>query len=445
MNLSIVGTGYVGLVTGACLAETGHRVVCVDKDAAKVDKINHAELPMQEPGLEDLLKTHIDRRLTATVDLERAVLDTDVTFITVGTPIGAGGIDLTSVTQAAEAIGAALRRKPAYHLVVVKSTVVPGTTDQVIVPVLEAASGKKAGPDFGVAVNPEFLTEGEAVQDFMTPDRLVLGVSDRPSVEILDAVYDAFPHVARVRTNLRTAEMIKYSSNALLATLISFSNELANLCTALTGIDAADVMRGVHLSKYFTATLPDGTRFTPPITAFLWPGCGFGGSCLPKDVQALVAHGRRAGQPMPVLEAVLEVNAAQPARILMTLKKHVPALEAARVAVLGLAFRPGTDDMRESPAIAIIQDLLAAGARVRAYDPAAGAEARRRFPTGAVTICASLEEALEAAEAVVLVTRWDEFRRLPRLIANLNPPPLVIDGRRMLEPGDIARYDGIGL
>ena len=239
------------------------------------------------------------------------MLDSDLTLIAVGTPFDGKSIDLTAVLRATRQIGAALKSKQAYHVVVVKSTVVPGTTDRVVLPALEEASGKQAGVDFGVAMNPEFLSEGEAVHDFMFPDRLVLGGIDERTIETLDRLYEMYSEVPRLRTNTRTAEMIKYASNALLATLISFSNEIANLGAALGGIDAVDVMRGVHLSQYFRGRKADGL---PPITAFLAAGCGFGGSCLPKDVSALIAHGRSSGNPMPLLEAVIQLNRDQPRR-----------------------------------------------------------------------------------------------------------------------------------
>src|SRR6185295_13146068 len=265
---------------------------------------------------------------------------------------------------------------------VVKSTVVSGTTDDVVLPALVAASGKRAGADFGVGMNPEFLTEGVAVDDFMRPDRIVLGGMDERSVDVLERLYAPFSSdVPRFRTNNKTAEMIKYASNAVLATMISFSNEVGNLCAQLGNIDAADVMRGVHLARYFTTPLDDGAkRITAPITTFLYAGCGFGGSCLPKDVKALVAHGASAGQPMPLLDTVVKINEQQPRRVVELLEKHFPSLAGVRISVLGLAFKPDTDDMRESPAIPIIRDLLALGAVVSAYDPVAAESAKKVLP-----------------------------------------------------------------
>jgi UDPglucose 6-dehydrogenase len=444
MKVSVIGTGYVGLVTGVCLAEKGHEVTCVDLDPRKVENINRCVPPIYEPGLPELLQRNGGKRLRATTDLRCAVMETELSFIAVGTPSRNGEIDLRYVQEAARQVGRALREKDGYHLVIMKSTVVPGTTEQTVIPLLEETSGKKAGRDFGVAMNPEFLTEGEAVQDFMFPDRIVLGGIDERSIGEMDKLYAAFPDAERVRCSPKTAEMIKYASNCLLATLISFSNEFGNLCTALSGVDIADVMKGLHLSKYFTSQLPGGERVTAPIVSFLWAGCGFGGSCLPKDVRALIAHGARAGQPMQLLESVLRINEQQPRQVLDLLRKHYPQLQGVRVAVLGMAFRPQTSDMRESPALPIIRDLLAEGAQLKAYDPTAREEARKIFADGELQLCESLAEAIAEAQAIVLVTRWDEFRNLPELLRHLEPSPLLIDGRRMLDQRSFAKYEGVG-
>jgi len=445
MKVSIVGTGYVGLVTGVCLAEKGHDVICVDVDRDKIEKIRRAIPPIYEKGLDELLRKHAGTRLLATTNLRDAILRTEMTFIAVGTPFDGNEIDLSSIREAALHIGKALRDKSTYHLVAIKSTVVPGTTDEVVLPILEAASGRRAGRDFGVGMNPEFLTEGEAVADFMSPDRLILGGMDDRSIDVLAALYMPFHGIDQLRTNNRTAEMIKYVSNALLATAISFANEIANLCSALGGIDVVDVMHGLHLSKYLSPDIPGTGRVVAPITAFLWAGCGFGGSCLPKDVKALIAHGRKAGTSMRLLDAVMQVNEGQSKEILLRLRKHFPDLQGVRVSVLGLAFRPDTDDMRESPAVPVIEALLTRGADVTAYDPAANHEAAKRFRGRPVTICDDLEHAIAEAQAIILVTRWAEFNRIDELLAGRDPQPVFIDGRRVLDKASIARYEGIGL
>jgi len=445
MKLAIIGAGYVGLVSGACFAEVGHDVTCVDVDQDRVDRINRGQAPIHEEGLEALLRRHVGTRLRATRDLTAAVRASEMTFIAVGTPFDGKRIDLGYIRQAAREIGAALRDHDGYHVVVVKSTVVPGTTDDVVRPLLEEASGLRAGVGFGVGMNPEFLTEGVAVRDFMEPDRIVIGGMEERSVEALARVYAPFRDVPVLRTNNKTAEMIKYASNAVLATLISFSNEVGNLCARLGGVDVAEVMQGVHMARYFTTPLVDGERVTAPITSFLDAGCGFGGSCLPKDVKALVAHGEAAGQPMPLLDTVIQINLKQPQRVIEILERSFPSLRGLKVSILGLAFKPDTDDMRESPAIPIAGELLARGAVVSAYDPVATEAARRVLPADRIRFVDTLEQALADTDAAVLVTRWDEFKRIPDVLGRMPKPPLIVDGRRMLDKRRIARYAGIGL
>ena len=445
MNVSVVGTGYVGLVSGACLAEKGHQVTCVDIDQTKVDTINAGIPPIHERGLRAILDKNVGRTLRATTDLQDAVMNSEISLIAVGTPFDGQEIDLRFIREVARQIGEVLRDKDAYHVVVVKSTVVPGTTDEVVTPILEEASGKKAGVDFGVGMNPEFLREGEAVTDFMNPDRIVLGGMDGRSQDALAELYSVFAGVDKLRTNNKTAEMIKYTANSLLATMISFSNEIGNLCASLGGIDVVDVMKGVHLDKRLSPILEDGTRITPAFTTYLEAGCGFGGSCFPKDVKALIAHGDKAGSPMRLLDAAIEVNENQPQRVLELLDKHFPDLHDRQLAVLGLAFKPETDDMRESPAIPIIKSLLEQGARIKAYDPVARHEAKKIFGNGRITYSDDLGEALTGSEAVLLLTRWTEFRQLPEMLQGRAPQPLVIDGRRMLDKQELERYEGIGL
>jgi UDPglucose 6-dehydrogenase len=446
MKIAILGAGYVGVVSGACFAEIGHDVVCVDVEREKIDRINKGETPIYEHGLEDLLRKHVGKRLTATMDLSASVRGAEVTFITVGTPFDGERIDLSYVRTVARQIGSALRDVPGYHVVVVKSTVVPGTTDDVVLPLLEEVSGKRAGAQFGVGMNPEFLTEGTAVSDFMRPDRIVLGGMDERTIDVLERLYEPFAaDVPRFRTSNKTAEMIKYASNAVLATLMSFSNELGNLCARLGDVDVADVMCGVHLARYFTTPIGGGERVTAPITSFLYAGCGFGGSCLPKDVKALVAHGETAGQAMPLLDAVIKINLEQPKRIIEILTDHFATLEGLKVTVLGLAFKPDTDDMRESPAIPIIRELVKRGAAVVAFDPVANEAARKVLCSEPIRFADNLEQALQNAEAIVLVTSWEAFRSVPDLLAHAGKSPLVVDGRRMLYKKRVARYAGIGL
>ncbi|MEO1744110.1 MAG: UDP-glucose/GDP-mannose dehydrogenase family protein, partial [Cyanobacteria bacterium J06629_9] len=433
MRVSVVGTGYVGLVSGVCLAEMGHSIVCVDIDQAKVDKINQGIPPIYEEGLDDLLKKHIHQSLKATTDLRTAVLETDLSIIAVGTPFDGKNIDLRFIKTVAQQIGEVLKDKQDYHVVVVKSTVVPGTTDTVVLPILELASEKGAGEAFGVGMNPEFLKEGEAIKDFMTPDRIVLGGIDDKTIAVLRDLYSVFDSVDKLETNCKTAEMIKYTANSLLATMISFSNEIGNLCAVTKDVDVVEVMEGVHLDKRLTPILPNGERVIPGFTSYLEAGCGFGGSCFPKDVKALKAYGEQQQSPMPLLSAVLDLNAQQPLKMIDLLTQHFPSLHSVQVAVLGLAFKPGTDDMRESPAIPVVKYLLEQGAIIQAYDPIACHEAQKLFGTSNIQYCDSLATALADVQAAMIMTRWPEFHSISQILQEQNAQPVVIDGRRMLD------------
>lgn len=445
MKISVIGTGYVGLVSGVCLAEKGHNVVCVDVDEEKVQNINNSISPIHEDGLDELLKDNLGESFSATTDLEKAVLETDLSLIAVGTPFDGDVIDLKYIRQVAQEIGKVLQKKRAYHVVVVKSTVVPGTTDEVVLPILENTSGKKAGLDFGVGMNPEFLREGVAVSDFMNPDRIVLGGFDDKTLSDMSEVYKVFPGVDIVETNNKTAEMIKYTANSLLATLISFSNEIGNLCYSLGDIDVIEVMEGVHKDKRFSPISPDGERIKPGMLSYLAAGCGFGGSCFPKDVKALIAHGKSEGLPMELLDSVIKINNRQPKEVISLLEKNYSDLKGLNISVLGLAFKPGTDDMRESPSIPIVNYLLDNGVRIKAYDPVAENEARKIFGNEQINYHNDLESALTDTEAVILLTGWEEFQRVPDILKNKNPQALFIDGRRMLAKEKFDKYEGIGL
>lgn len=445
MKISVMGTGYVGLVSGVCLAAKGHEVICVDIDREKVANINKAIPPIYEKGLEELLKKTIGITLVATDDLHNAVLDTELSLIAVGTPLDGEHIDLSYIKEVSRQVGEAIKEKDNYHVVVVKSTVVPGTTDEVVLPVLESASGKKAGADFGVGMNPEFLREGEAINDFMHPDRIVLGGIDKRTHEALREIYSPFTDTDILETNNKTAEMIKYTSNSLLATMISFSNEIGNLCAALGDIDVTEVMNGVHLDKRLSPILDDGTRVTPSFTSYIEAGCGFGGSCFPKDVKALIAYGKQTGEPMDLLSSVITVNKSQPQKLLDLLGNHFSSFAGLNIGILGLAFKPETDDMRESPAISIVNELIAQGAVVKAYDPVAQHEACKIFDDSKISYCDDLYGTIDNTDAVLLLTRWSRFREVPEILAKMNKKPVFIDGRRMLDKNTIENYEGIGL
>jgi UDPglucose 6-dehydrogenase len=439
VRISIVGTGYVGLVSGVCLAHVGHDVVGVDLDEAKVAAINAGDCPIHEEGLADLLAGVVGTRFRATSDLRAAVADTEVTILAVGTPFGEDRIDLGQIRAAAEQVGAALADVGRYHVVVVKSTVVPGTTEEVVGPALASSSGRVIGDDIGLAMNPEFLREGVAVADFLDPDRIVIGGIDARTLDALAEVYAPFDGVPVLRVDPRTAEMVKYTSNALLATLISFSNEIANLSAAV-GTDVDDVLDGVHLDRRLSPIV-DGARVSPGILTYLRAGAGFGGSCFPKDVMALVAHGEQAEVPMAILRSVLEVNERQPQVLVGRVLHHLdPA--GARIAVLGAAFKPGTDDVRSSAAFEVVAALRTAGADVVVHDPVALDNFRAARDDDGVTYTSDLAAALVGADVAVLTTAWPEYASLPDLLHGRDV--LVVDGRRMLEPADVPRYDGIG-
>ncbi len=414
MNISIIGTGYVGLVTGACLASLGHTVTCVDIVQEKVDRINNKQPPIYEGGLEEILQETVGTRLSATTDLKKAVLNSDITFICVGTPSKEdGSIDLMYIKKAARQIGTALKEKEEYHLVVVKSTVIPGTTEK-IKEIIEKSSGNQ---HFGICMNPEFLREGKAVHDFMHPDRIVIGVDEKKSGDMLDKLYKNFS-CPILRVDIRTAEMIKYTSNAFLATKISFINEIGNICKKL-GIDVYDVAEGMGLD----------TRISPK---FLRAGCGFGGSCFPKDVKALIAKAMELTYDPTLLESVMKVNERQPLQMIELLKNKLGDVENKNIGVLGLAFKPESDDIRESRAIPIIQGLIEENANVYAYDPKAMGHMKERFPE--VRYEDNAQSVIDKTEAVLLVTAWQEFKNL-----NYNNK-LVIDGRKILEGNN---YEGI--
>ena len=443
MRVSVIGAGYVGLVTGVCLAKKGHKVACVDQDAKRVELINKGFAPICEQGLEALLRETLGDRFQATTDLVSAVTESELTLVCVGTPSGASGPDLGQLKAASLSIGKVLRHKSSRHVVVVKSTVIPGTTDEIVRPILEDSSGKIAGPGFGLGANPEFLREGLAVDDFMTPDRIIAGGVDSLTHDAIQELYAPFGAAPFVRTNNKTAEMIKCASNALLATLISFSNEIGNLGAAIGDIDAQDVMRGIHLDKRFS--ISDGERrYLPGIVSYLEAGCGFGGSCLPKDVRALIFKGGEIDVSTRVLSSVAAVNDGQPYEVVQRILRHYPSLYRVKVCVLGLAFKPGTDDMRESPAIAVIRSLASFGAFIAAYDPAAMENASKILMDVPIDYKSSLQDAVSDAEVVVVLTKWPEFGSLPDVLQSSGSQPLVVDGRRMFQKKSIQRYEGLG-
>ena len=428
MDASIVGSGYVGTTVAACLADDGHSVVTIDVDEAIVGTINDGRAPIHEPGLDERIGTYAGNGLSATTDYA-AVLDTEVTFLALPTPAtDDGSIDTSTLEAATETLGKTLAAKSDPHLVVVKSTVVPGTTEDVIAPILERTSAKAVGEDLLLAMNPEFLREGSAVSDFQNPDKIVIGAADRRAGDRLEAVFE--PVLERtdapvVRTGTREAEMIKYANNAFLASKVSLVNELGNVCKTF-GVDAYEVADAIGLDDRI------GERF-------LRSGVGWGGSCFPKDVAAIIAAAREQGYEPELLEAAVAVNDAQPERLLSLLDQHVE-VAGERVAVLGLSFKPGTDDVRHSRAIPVIEGLSEREATVVAYDPVATANMREYFPD--VEYEAAAADALSGAVGAVVVTDWDEFAALDEAFDAM-ANPVVVDGRRIVEPREGMTYEGL--
>lgn len=420
MKISVIGSGYVGSVTAACFAEVGHEVICVDIDKKKMDQINAGISPIYEEGLEELLQKYAGKSLTATTDYEYAITNTDISFICVGTPSAEdGSIDLSIVRAATASIGAVLAKKDGYHVVVVKSTVVPETTEKFALPILEETSGKIAGKDFGVAMNPEFLREGKAVYDFMHPDKIVVGAIDKKSGDLVSELYRTFKCEV-TRTSLSTAEMIKYANNSLLATKISFANEIGNICKRLN-VDTYEVMEAVGKDS----------RISP---RFLNSGAGFGGSCFPKDVKALIGKAKEIGYSPDLLESVIAVNEKQPILMTEILQKKIGSLAGKKIAVLGLAFKNDTDDIRESRAIPVIAELLRLGAEISAYDPMATENMKRIFPT--IEYSEKAKDALKSADACLVMTEWDEFKQLDSEFEGMKEK-IVIDGRRIIKAKNI--------
>ena len=420
MRICIIGCGYVGAVTGTCFAELGHEVTFVDIDESKIRAINSGRAPVFEKGLQEFIKRNIER-LSATNALTNAIEVTDITFLCVGTPSNKdGSINLRYIRSASNDIGKALRKKKGFHIIVVKSTVLPRTTEEVIKPIIEKVSGKKAYKDFGLAVNPEFLREGNAIEDFLNPDHIIIGTNNNKTKKIVKELYSSFDCPVII-DEIKTVEMIKYANNAFLATKISFTNEIGNICKKLD-IDSYNVFKGIGFDK----------RINP---AFFRSGIGFGGSCLPKDVLALITKSKEMGERPKILNAVIEVNKDQPLKIIEYLKKHIQSLNGKTIGILGLAFKPGTDDIRESRAIPLIDMLIKERANIIVYDPMAMNNFRMLFPQ--IIYASSAKETLNS-DAVLIVTEWEEFEHLEY------KEKIVIDGRRVEKAKkDAAIYEGV--
>jgi UDPglucose 6-dehydrogenase len=430
VHIGVVGTGYVGLVVGTCLAENGNSVVCVDNDAAKVEALRRGEIPIYEPGLEEMISRNVaEERLRFVTDLDSAVRESEILFIAVGTPQDEdGSADLRHVLAVAEAVGRAMN---GHKVIVTKSTVPVGTTRRV----REAVAAVTRHP-FSVVSNPEFLKEGAAVDDFLKPDRVVIGVDDPKAEALMRELYEPFVRTGNpvLVMDPASAELTKYAANAMLATRISFMNEIANLCDRV-GADVRQVRLGMGADSRIGSS-------------FLFPGVGYGGSCFPKDVKALVKMGEEARSPLRVAAAVDVANDAQKVVLVPRIEAHLSGLAGKVIAVWGLAFKPRTDDIREAPALVLIDELLKRGASVQAYDPKAMAPARGVLKDR-VRFCHKSYEAVEGADALVVVTEWAEFREPDfARIKSLMRRPALFDGRNIYNPQllrDLGfHYEGIG-
>ena len=428
MNIAIVGTGYVGLVTGACFSQMGIDVTCVDVDSAKIARIARGEIPIYEPGLDELVRKNIAAgRLHFTTDLAECLDSVEVVFSAVGTPPDDdGSADLRHVMEVARTFGRHISR---YTLLVTKSTVPVGTAAAIKAEVRRQLQERGADIPFDVASNPEFLKEGAAIKDFMHPDRVVVGTDSERARKLLTRLYKPFMIVSQrmIFTDIPSAEMIKYAANSMLATRISFMNDIANLCE-LVGADVNMVRRGIG----------SDTRIGKK---FLYPGCGYGGSCFPKDVKALVKTAEQHGYPMSVLRAVDAVNERQKGILVDKLLAHCGGDVAGKtVALWGLAFKPETDDMREAPSLVVMRRLLDLGARMRVYDPVAMTECRRRIGD-AVEYGTDMYDAAAGADALMLLTEWNEFR-MPswNVLQRVMNAPLIIDGRNIYDPEEVADH-----
>jgi len=416
MRIAVIGTGYVGLVAGACFAESGNDVVCVDNNESKVRTLRRGKVPIYEPGLEELVsRNRTEGRLSFTSNLPKAVRDSAVVFIAVGTPQGEdGSADLKHVIEVAKAIARAMN---GYKVIVDKSTVPVGTAQRV----RELIKSETTHP-FSVVSNPEFLKQGAAVEDFLKPDRVVIGGEDDRARRLMTELYGPFTRTGApiMIMDLASAELSKYAANAILATRISFMNEIANVCEAF-GANVDQVRRAIGADK----------RIGP---SFLFPGIGFGGSCFPKDIKALIKFSGDEGYDFQTLKAVERVNEAQKVRFVAKLEKHFGSLKGRTIAVWGLSFKPRTDDMREAPAIPLITRLLGAKARVQAFDPQAGPVAKRIFGNK-ITLADKSYKALKGADALVIATEWNEFRE-PDFgrMRTLMKTPVIFDGRNIYSP-----------
>lgn len=442
MKITVIGTGYVGLITGLCLSSLGNEVTCIDINISIVQKLNNGLPTIFEDGLEDLLKSELSsKRFKVSMNIKKSISESETVFIAVGTPsLENGEIDLSYIEKALITVSRELRNINRYISIVIKSTVLPTTTDTFIRKLIEKYSGKKLG-QFGLGMNPEFLREGSAINDFMNPDRIIIGTEDFQTQKNLEELYKNF-NCEKILVNTRTAELIKYANNSLLALLISATNEISNLSALIGKIDIKDVMRGVKLDKRWNPII-NNKRIYPGILEYLNPGCGFGGSCLPKDVSAFIKLGLEKGKDLKIMKSILDVNINQPKQIIIDLEEIID-LHKKKILILGLSFKPGTDDVRMSPSLSLVRELSKQENDIYAHDPVSIDNFKKEINLKIkIHYCKSWDENLKEVDIVILLTGWDMYKKIYGL--NLKNQ-IIYDARRILKKEKLIckRYLGLG-
>jgi nucleotide sugar dehydrogenase len=432
LNLGVIGAGYVGLTTGICLSSLGHKITVYDLVDEKIKLISEKKLPFYEKGLEELLdKTISSQNLIPTSNIDEMIKNTDGCFICVGTPSQQNNsIDLSQVLNSIKSIAEHLKKlQKNDYVIMIRSTIVPSSTKSHILPMIDQILEQSS---YGLCLIPEFLREGEAVSDFMNPDKIVIGSIDLKSQIFAEKIFESFDKVTILTTNPETAEMIKYTNNAFFSMLISFSNEISNIAEKTTGIDTFEVLQALVEDKRITTKIHD-QKIKPGLESYLLPGCGFGGSCFPKDVRAILQYAATKNVNTPLLNAVMEINDERPSLIISLAEKLLPSLKNKHVTILGLTFKPNTDDIRSSPSFEAIRLLNDKEAKIFAYDPNLSSDLSKNKFTN-FTLCSTLESSLENSDLIILFTKWDEFKNLNQDILNkyMNSP-LLIDGRGFLD------------
>ncbi len=446
MNITVLGTGYVGLVSGVCLAKVGHNVLCLDLNDNIVHSLNSSQPHIHEEGLTSLLSEVVKSgRFKASLVNESSLMENDIFIVAVGTPSNEGKIDLTQIGVAAKSIAHIIKMKSNRVTVLIKSTVVPGTTDTYVKNILTQTSEKSAS-EFGLGMNPEFLREGNAIEDFMNPDRIILGFEDNQTLEVLEEIYSPWK-VDKIRCNTRTAEMIKYANNYFLALQISAANEVANLCYNLGNIDPVDVIHGVISDKRWSPIGSDKKRVTPEITTYMTPGCGFGGSCFPKDVEAIRTIQKEMGLEPRIAQAILDVNYRQPEKVVSGLMQVLGSLRGKKVLILGMAFKPDTDDIRESAGIKIAKSLIKEGALIKCHDPVAAENVRKTETSLSFSLVEDWASEIEPSDILVIATKWKDYLSLAtKPFEDKVKGKFVFDCRRLFDKKDFKQstYLSIG-